>query len=181
MILVKNCVPTVEGWLHVECLLVNAHFHFQSITFLDIIRRVSQLIPKHGFGLGLSHNTLIQPRSGPASSTVLLSAILNAVIGFTKAFSKPENSLFNFSVKRSVMQTLVAPLVFGHQQIEIWPCWGPGHGPLTRNANNADCTCVGNAGNIFPATNFKGNRQLAIPACITARASRTCRDACRDR
>ena len=40
---------------------------------------------------------------------------------------------------------------------------------------------LSDAGNVFPANNFKGNRQLAIPACITARASRTCRDACRDR
>ena len=44
-----------------------------------------------------------------------------------------------------------------------------------------DCACAGNAGIVFPATAFKGNCQLAIPACITARASRTCRDACRDR
>ena len=34
--------------------------------------------------------------------------------------------------------------------------------------------------NVFSATYFKGSRQLAIPACITARAWRTCRDACRD-
>ena len=33
----------------------------------------------------------------------------------------------------------------------------------------AGCTCAGNAGNVFPATDFKGNRQLTIPACITAR------------
>ena len=45
----------------------------------------------------------------------------------------------------------------------------------------AGCVCAGNAGNVFPATDFKGNRQFAIPACITARASRTCRDACRNR
>ena len=45
----------------------------------------------------------------------------------------------------------------------------------------AGCVCTGNVGNVFPATDFKGNRQLAIPACITGRASRTCRDACRDR
>ena len=32
-----------------------------------------------------------------------------------------------------------------------------------------------------PTAEFKGNRWLAIPACITARAWRTCRDACRDR
>ena len=43
------------------------------------------------------------------------------------------------------------------------------------------CARAGNAGNVFPATDFRGNRQLAIPACITARASRTCRDACWDR
>ena len=43
------------------------------------------------------------------------------------------------------------------------------------------CACTGNAGNVFTATDFKGNRWLAIPACITARASRTCPDACRDR
>ena len=38
----------------------------------------------------------------------------------------------------------------------------------------AGCACAGNAWNVFPATNFKGKRKLAIPACITARrASRT--------
>ena len=45
----------------------------------------------------------------------------------------------------------------------------------------AGCACAGNAGNDFPATAFIGNRLLAIPACITARASSTCCDACRDR
>ena len=45
----------------------------------------------------------------------------------------------------------------------------------------AGCACAGNAGNVFPATDFKGNRKLAISACITARASRTSPDACRDR
>ena len=34
------------------------------------------------------------------------------------------------------------------------------------------CSCVGNAGNVFSVTDFKGNRYLAIPACITTRASR---------
>ena len=36
-------------------------------------------------------------------------------------------------------------------------------------------------GTFSPAADFRGNRYLAIPSCITARASRTCRDACRDR
>ena len=43
----------------------------------------------------------------------------------------------------------------------------------------ARCACAGNAGNVSPAIDFKGNHQLAILVCITARASRTCRDACR--
>ena len=38
------------------------------------------------------------------------------------------------------------------------------------------CACAGNAWNIFPAT-----AGLAIPTCITARACRTCHDACRNR
>ena len=45
----------------------------------------------------------------------------------------------------------------------------------------AGCACARNDGNVFPATDFKENRLLTIPACIPARASRTCRDACRDR
>ena len=45
----------------------------------------------------------------------------------------------------------------------------------------AGCTCTGNTGNVFAATDFKVTRQLAITACVTARACRTCRDACRDR
>ena len=46
----------------------------------------------------------------------------------------------------------------------------------------AGCACDANAGNVFPVTTDpKGNRQLAILVCITTRASRTCRDACRDR
>ena len=44
----------------------------------------------------------------------------------------------------------------------------------------AGCACAGNTRNVFPATDFKGNRQLASPACITTRASCRCRDACRD-
>ena len=43
------------------------------------------------------------------------------------------------------------------------------------------CACGRNARNVFPATDLKGNRYLAIQACITACASRTSRNACRDR
>ena len=45
----------------------------------------------------------------------------------------------------------------------------------------AGCACAGNAGKVFLASELNGNRQLAIAACITPRASRTSRDACRDR
>ena len=41
---------------------------------------------------------------------------------------------------------------------------------------SAGCACAGNTGNVFPV-----HRGFAIPTCITTRASRTCRDACRDR
>ena len=62
----------------------------------------------------------------------------------------------------------------------------PSHGDVMTWAScqirkSVGCACAENAENVFPATDFKGNHKLAIPTCITARASRTCRDACRDR
>ena len=72
------------------------------------------------------------------------------------------------------------------------PTWGPSGADRTEVdpmlaiwASNqihkiVSCACAWNAWNVFPATDFKGNRMLAIPACITTRASRTRRDACRD-
>ena len=45
---------------------------------------------------------------------------------------------------------------------------------------SAGCACTGNAGSVFPVTNFKGNRDLAIPACFTARASRMSRSLTRN-
>ena len=55
------------------------------------------------------------------------------------------------------------------------------HGPLTRYVKSRVAHAPGMPGTFPPAAHFKENRQLAIPACITARAWRTCRDACRDR
>ena len=57
----------------------------------------------------------------------------------------------------------------------------PTHGPLTRYAKLQVAHAPGMPGTFPPAADFEGNRYLAIPACITARAWRTCRDACRDR
>ena len=55
------------------------------------------------------------------------------------------------------------------------------HGPLTRYVKLQVAHAPGMPGTFSPAADFKGNRKLAIPVCITARAWRTCRDACRDR
>ena len=55
------------------------------------------------------------------------------------------------------------------------------HGPLTRYVKLQVAHAPGMPGAFSPAADFKGNRELAIPACITARAWGTCRDACRDR
>ena len=54
-------------------------------------------------------------------------------------------------------------------------------GPLTRYVKLRVAHVPGMSGTISPAADFKENRYLAIPTCITARAWRTCRDACRDR
>ena len=55
------------------------------------------------------------------------------------------------------------------------------NGPLTRYAKLQVAHAPGMPGTFSPAADFEGNRYLAIPACITARAWRTCCDACRDR
>ena len=54
------------------------------------------------------------------------------------------------------------------------------HVPLTRYVKLQDAHAPGIPGTFPPTADFKGNRLLAIPACITARAPRTCRVACRD-
>ena len=55
------------------------------------------------------------------------------------------------------------------------------YGPLTRYVKLQVAHAPGMPGTFSPAADFKENRLIAIPACITARAWRTCRDACRDR
>ena len=54
------------------------------------------------------------------------------------------------------------------------------HGPLTRYVKLRVLHAPGMPGTFSPPAEFKWNHQLATPACITARESRTCRDACRD-
>ena len=72
-----------------------------------------------------------------------------------------------------------------------WLCWvilcvvshfsSLWHGPLAKYVKLRVAHAPGMPRTFFPAADFTGNRYLAIPACIMARASRTCRDACRDR
>ena len=62
-----------------------------------------------------------------------------------------------------------------------WQSYDYCHGPLTRYVKLRIVHAPGMLRTFSPAADFKGNRYLAIPACIMARASRTCRDACRDR
>ena len=67
------------------------------------------------------------------------------------------------------------------REMDFVDCEGNWSWASYRICKIAGFSCARNAGNVFPATDFKGNCKLAIPACIMARASRTCRDACRDR
>ena len=55
------------------------------------------------------------------------------------------------------------------------------HVPLTNYVKLRVAHAPGMPGTFSPAADFKRNRQLATPACITARAWRTTRDVCRDR
>ena len=55
------------------------------------------------------------------------------------------------------------------------------NGPLASYVKLRVAHAPGMPGMFFPASDFKGNQELAIPACITACASRTCCDACQDR
>ena len=56
-----------------------------------------------------------------------------------------------------------------------------GYGPLTRYVKLRVAHAPGMPGTFSPPPTSKENHYLGIPACITTRASRTCRDACRDR
>ena len=56
-----------------------------------------------------------------------------------------------------------------------------GYGPLTCYVKLRVAHAPGMPGTFSPPPTSKENHYLGTPACITARASRTCRDACRDR
>ena len=75
-------------------------------------------------------------------------------------------------------------------RIQAWPhifrslfnlTWLHSMGPLIRYVKLWVAHAPGMSGTFSPAADFQGNCWIAIPACITASASCTCRDACRDR
>ena len=61
------------------------------------------------------------------------------------------------------------------------PTLNLGYGPLTRYVKLRVAHAPGMPVTFSPPPTSKENHYLWIPACITARASRKCRDACRDR
>ena len=75
---------------------------------------------------------------------------------------------------RSRLYFLHPPDLPLHGWVRYWPM-GLLPGPLTRYVK------LRIAHALEMPEMFSSNRQLAISTCITARASRTCRDACRDR
>ena len=76
---------------------------------------------------------------------------------------------------------LLTCLALSHYLNQCWFLFQMGHGPLTRYVKLRVAHAPGMLGTFSPAAVFKGNCLLATPSCITARAPRTCRDACRDR
>ena len=80
----------------------------------------------------------------------------------------------------SVTVSLYKPMVgFVSYQCSTWNChWSLEKGPLTRYVKLRVAHAPGMRGTFSPPLTSK---ETAISACITERASRTCRDACRDR
>ena len=99
-----------------------------------------------------------------------------------KGFISPEHLFWrwlaiNNSYKETALFLQMAPRLPGNKSNVIFS-------PITLHPwasyqirKVAGCACAVNMwmpGTFFPATDFNGNRYLAIPACITARAWRTC-------
>ena len=75
-------------------------------------------------------------------------------------------------------QNISSERKWGHYVTEPPYIWSR---PLTRYVKFQVAHARGMPGTFSPTPTSKKNRQLATPACITVRASRTCHDACRDR
>ena len=90
--------------------------------------------------------------------------------GFQLIF--PSNNLYICWSNVSSLRGIAFRYIYSLSQLRPWASY--------QIRKIVGCACVGNAWNFFPHHRLQWNRLLAIPACITARASRTCRDACRD-
>ena len=80
---------------------------------------------------------------------------------------------YAWSITPGVRDTIDWYVLYEHKPFD--------NGPLTRYAKLQVAHAPGMPGTFSSAADFDRNRYLAIPTCITARAWRTCRDACRDR
>ena len=97
--------------------------------------------------------------------------IVNCIVTIFLCIYKCANCIVHLNVLWGIGSKLVTSS--SHRALLTWASY-----QIRKIAGYA---CAGNAGIVFPATNFNKNRLLATPAYITSRASRTCRDACRDR
>ena len=98
----------------------------------------------------------------------------------TKPLSKPMLACYQLDHKKQTSMEFQSKYIFFHSRNCIWKCRLRNgvhfvHGPLARYANlrvrmRRECR-----------ERFPRHHRQAIPTCITARAWRTCRDACRDR
>ena len=90
------------------------------------------------------------------------------------------NSILNWwKWHTHVLSITICMILINHHYYSMG--FGLGHyGPLTRYVTLRVAHAPGMPGTFSPTADVKGNRKLAIPACITARASHTCHDACRD-
>ena len=98
-------------------------------------------------------------------STSAYLALPTLNLDLEKSWQSMEISFFNnisctkwFNVRR--WRTSIGLITSLHHILYPWASY-----PVHKISGRA---CAGNDGNVFPATVFKENRELAIPACITA-------------
>ena len=103
-------------------------------------------------------------------SVTVFRVLFSLVISFVLIFDTPINFQPNHRVG-GMSQTSI-----DYTSIGSWP-----HGPLTRWVKLLFVHAPGIPGTFSPPPTSKETHQLLIPACTTARAWPTCRDACRDR
>ena len=115
-------------------------------------------------------------REGCFGVNVLSSEVIQEII--TNKFNLENINIFLFIAIYNADMALVVVFYFADDKYPLTPLV---NGPLARYVKIRVAHAPGMPGTFSPAANFRGNYYIAIPACITARTWRTCRDACRDR